>query len=645
MPKDYLRIVLSVERLEDLWLPAGIPWPVDLAAVTGILNTYGQFQGSERGGIHFHEGIDIQVPDGTVVRAIDSGYVEGVRDTDVDFQDFVSIARTSGEGWNYIHIQPDRQLLLDYYNARGAGKKLFVTANRVLGTVAEWAVKPDWSHLHLDAAGARNPSGLGELGLLTPRFDPLSILSPLGDTTSPTLGDVHFMRGEDDNSHPHALQGGVMSNKGRLLQQTEPVRIVDHGYFKALDPASTTPTVIVGHLAGATANGAAVGGSSNIDILANATDVVKGNGPPVGVRSIDVQAAGKLVGKTIPLYRPINFEFDIVDDPDRPNTEQTYDALKISDLTRIAYQNDQDSPSNTDPATTVRYFHFLTNFDGTSQPIKSEDRPRYWRSKVTQGAAWNDINSTEAVNNAKGAFPDDYYTFTITAKDAAGNATPKISKVLLDNWPQQIIVEPVIGVSDTFTVRGTNWTADKAVPFYLLKGFYTGADGKDVVFSPGSNVDDFVVTRFPDLMTNADGVIPLTQFVVSEWPYPNYPPLLFADYHGGDKIYQPQLDATTEVQLAQTRPRMSNSDRSPTARTSLSPQTGLVMIAPPLAQSLHGGRVSVPADEVRRPASATLRQTAILEPVPIGPQAEVPPRTAALYDVFPNDLLAEGLLD
>jgi hypothetical protein len=86
------------------------------------------------------------------------------------------------------------------------------------------------THLHLDAAGGPDAT---YQGLLRPIDDPLARLDPLGDMTAPTIGDVFFLRGEDDNNIPHALVGNSPL-------QAEPDRRTDHGYFKALDAATAT---------------------------------------------------------------------------------------------------------------------------------------------------------------------------------------------------------------------------------------------------------------------------------------------------------------------------------------------------------------------------------------------------------------------
>jgi murein DD-endopeptidase MepM/ murein hydrolase activator NlpD len=71
---------LSLELMESRMVLSGTsPWPVDLPANTNIslLHTYGQYV--ESGGqVLTHSGIDILVPVGTNVRAIDAGTVHGV---------------------------------------------------------------------------------------------------------------------------------------------------------------------------------------------------------------------------------------------------------------------------------------------------------------------------------------------------------------------------------------------------------------------------------------------------------------------------------------------------------------------------------------------------------------------------------------
>jgi len=161
------------------------------------------------------------------------------------------------------------------------------------------------------------------------------------------------------------------------------------------------------------------------------------------------------------------------------------------------------------------------------------DRGRYWRLKVTQGAAWNDINSTEAVNNAKAAFPDDYYEFTVTAKDAAGLSKDKTERVLLDNWEQTVnapvILDPFVPPGHVrVRVFGTQFTANSTVKVYAVSTL--AADGDSL-----SAAGQYLGTA----PTDADGNIIATDFVFL--PAGQY--CIVADYHGGDGIYQPRLDA------------------------------------------------------------------------------------------------------
>jgi hypothetical protein len=355
------------------------------------------------------------------------------------------------------------------------------------------------------------------------------------------------MRGEDDNNIPHALTGGQNTappSQHKIFQ--DEIRRQDHGYFESKD---FSQAVIVGHYAPAQTGAptpAPRGGTSNIEVIALATDRVKGDWD-VGIRSIEFSATGKLVGKTIPTVRPFDYVYQFVWDPNQPASGiQDYDALRISDLTRVAYQNDYRSPSNADTAGgPLSYFHHLTNTDGANTIIDFADRNRYWRSKVTQGAAWNDINSTEAVNNAKGAFPDDYYTFTVTARDAAGNSSNKAARVLLDNWVQTITT--VLQPRQTgdplnlyrFRASGTNWTAGSKVPLYIVSPAYAA----------GTQISTIAAAKVADLVPDANGTIPPTDFTYLE-PDPTPKAWHFmADYHNGDDIYQPQLDAVNIIEL------------------------------------------------------------------------------------------------
>jgi hypothetical protein len=457
---------LAVEQLEERCVLA-LPWPVDTASIVGIAATYGQFDDRTNvgapGRIHFHEGIDILVGAGTKVYAIEDGTVAAVNNNPTNpYNSWVSVSTTADAGWNYVHITPDPAL------AKGAK----VTQGKtLLGTVIAYPGDAKQTHLHLDAAGGPDPSFPT---LLRPIDDPLARLDPLGDTIGPWVGNVYFMRGEDDNNIPHKLTGGFPTSIGTTKQlQDEPDPRDDHGYFYELDYSKA---MTVGHYAPArTSAGVAVDGTSNIDIIADATDRITAGDPRlVGVRSIEFKAAGQLIGKTIPTVRPFDFVGEFVWDPNRLPRQQNYDSLRISDLTRVVYQNDATSPSTAHPAALINtFFHIVTNTDAANSLIDFEDRKRYWRSKVTQGSAWNDIGSTEAVNNAKGAYPDDYYTITITARDAAGRSDSRTGRVLLDNWVQSVsyavMVDPPPPPGQTrVRVTGSQFTGNATVKVYLM---------------------------------------------------------------------------------------------------------------------------------------------------------------------------------
>ncbi|QDU22715.1 hypothetical protein [Urbifossiella limnaea] len=175
------------------------------------------------------------------------------------------------------------------------------------------------------------------------------------------------MRGEDDNNIPHALVNGEHSSSaGKYQLNQDEARRQDHGYFESKDFSDAR---IVGHLAPAQTGSpmpSPLGGTSNIEIIANATDRVKGNWD-VGVRSMEFSASGELGGKSIPLVRQFNFAGQFVWDPNQPAGTQDGDALNISDLVRVAYENDYRSPSNgLSSVGPVSFFHILTNTDAAN---------------------------------------------------------------------------------------------------------------------------------------------------------------------------------------------------------------------------------------------------------------------------------------
>ncbi|QDU22717.1 hypothetical protein [Urbifossiella limnaea] len=148
---------------------------------------------------------------------------------------------------------------------------------------------------------------------------------------------------------------------------------------------------------------------------------------------------------------------------------------------------------------------------------------------MSEGKAWNDITATEAVNNAKGAFPDDYYNITVTATDAAGNANCTAARVLLDNWLQTMNAVPT-GLLRQYALSGSQFLPNAAVPIYAYTPFDVVAEGDTL-----SQHALLVGTA----ATDANGSFSL---VVTLPPGAQFP--LIADY-GADDLYVPRLDAKT----------------------------------------------------------------------------------------------------
>jgi hypothetical protein len=153
------------------------------------------------------------------------------------------------------------------------------------------------------------------------------------------------------------------------------------------------------------------------------------------------------------------------------------------------------------------------------------------------------LNTTEAPNNARGEFPDDYYTFTVTAKDQAGNSGTKNQWVLLDNWEQGLArFDRGDGKLD---LGGSQFTANSPVPIWLYN--------KTALLLGGEKLSDIAYLLTVGY-TDADGDL-LPQIVtVPQWAWDSGF-LLIGDYAGGDGIYQPRLDGLSFSNISiQQRP-------------------------------------------------------------------------------------------
>ena len=177
-----------------------------------------------------------------------------------------------------------------------------------------------------------------------------------------------------------------------------------------------------------------------------------------------------------------------------------------------------------------KFWYIVTNTDktptGGNLTVDPNDRSKYWNTDVAIGKEWNDPGNV-AINNAKGRFPDGFYTVKIWAKDAKGNLGQQTKSILLDNWPQGL--GRMNNPNGTVTVWGNQFTPNATVPIYAVTQPIDPQPGDDL-----SEIGTLVGTGY----TDSDGnIIPF------EIPNPSGGGFfLIGDYDNGDGIFEPELD-------------------------------------------------------------------------------------------------------
>lgn len=524
-----------------------LPLPVPMPLWNGRLGlTYGQFNSHSYA--RFSGGISINVPPGTLVSAIEPGTVYNQPDRTTATFGRITIDSGGEKGWTYRRIAPGLNKYLDPTQPRvfTRGDSINVS-NRSLGGVVAFVDSSMRSNLYLEYGNGPSEylNSFNDPDIkyaFNPSEDPLDRLQSIGDQIKPTVVKLWFRYGTNDQfgDSSGVLTKGVTTPAGNVIAQVETVSKI-HRYFGGEDD---TNAVIVGALATSYDFNSypGPGGNSAIDIIAEAYDLLEESGDHVGVKSIGFSIKGVKLGRTANVEKSFDFTGEFA--PDVKNGgRQTYESLMDAALVRTVYENDATLQYHF--SIKANSFYIVTNTDG-DRKVKVSDRSKAWITAAIEGSPWNAVGAQHAPNNARSSFPDDYYDITVTARDAAGNVGAMTKRVLLDNWKQTItaIKQPRQKADapglHRFKVSGYHWTANSTVPLYIVK---SKPDG----LSSGTKIADIQVLRLKDLNADKNGNIPETD-VTFTLPDNAAAQLQFlADYHNGDGVYQPQLDAVTEL--------------------------------------------------------------------------------------------------
>ena len=506
--------------------------------------------------LHFHGGTDIAVPKDTQVTAISNGVIYNQPDKTAAPNGRVTINSGGDKGWTYLHMSPG--LNQNETPPRVYAKDDQVNAtNSAIGKVQErdGANFPD--HLHLEYGDGPdayfNTSLVQTLNFsYQPAADPLDLLTPLGDSIGPTVPDVYFRYGTNDSfgDSNGKTSAAFITPAGNAVEQQETWSEA-HRYFKELDYSNA---IIMG--ARATSrdfNNNIGGGDSAIDIIGEVYDRVLNQGRKLGIKSIGFNLVGIKLGRTAFELKSFDFKGEFA--PDTKNAgRQTQESLRDAALVRTAYENDAELHHD---SSTDNFFYTVTNTDG-DQLVQANDRTKSWITGAIEGSAWNAVGAQLAPNNAKSSYPDDYYNITVTARDQAGNSGVKIKRVLLDNYEQILNAVKVPSLPDDpagstrAKFSGTQWTGNSTVKVYLTKATIPGGG------LPAGGIISAHGVYVGVVPTDVNGTIPETELVIPAYDAQNIATQLVGDYHNGNDIYEPRLDAVTELIIVEERPSVQN---------------------------------------------------------------------------------------
>jgi hypothetical protein len=504
------RFVPRLEVFEDRIVPT---WPIaPQNQQEPVLSAYGQFQ--EFGGIHFHEGVDVVAPVTTNVLAIEAGTIVGTFAAPLAYSSFVVVNAGGGNSLNYIHVVPGNKPAANNPatpQPRPWQANDTVNVGDPLGTVAQIPLGAQFpAHIHLDRGGPQDPywahvSTMPQQppqlsALRTPTSNPLSgvapnnnFLNPKVDDFDPVVNSIHFLVAADDRNGQTA---SAVAPGDPAATFTETPR-TDNQYFST--PNAQNQLIVGARAATAAVNNTVGTGSGQIDIIGEIWDQfgpqgnVVLNSNKLGVQDVWFKIQGP--NATTNWVHSFSFAGVFLDDrgiygamapPD------DYRAFRTSELTRTVYEYDQFSRSTQSNSS----WYIVTNtasVNGTPNLVvaasrtNGTDRDRFWNSTVAAGNPWNARAAPPgaapaATSNATSEFPDDIYTVTIAADDAAGNEGDKTVSILLDNWQQTVTTtaNQYAPNQNVIVNGGAQYRANQTVDIYAIpiaRGATAPADG------------------------------------------------------------------------------------------------------------------------------------------------------------------------
>jgi len=491
-------------------LYADVRWPLPPQNQTYRLwCAYGTLQ--DFGFHHFHEGIDLPVPDSSEppVLAVENGTVEEIYLVHGN-ADFITCSRADDptKGWCYVHI--DLGYNLEFGRKWEVGDA--VVQGSWLGDVHDHTGLMD--HLHFQAVNNSNGDCWhpGGYPLADVQGDPLDFLTPNTDNEPPVIvksNDHFYYRKGDHEGNPNAE------------------------YF---DSEIDAKLVI----------------SDNVDIIVRAYDTFGAHrllDYDVGVKKIQFSVTGQ---RNIPTQVLEDFSglFLIREHPDGRNARAEFLSLE---RTHTIYEDDNTAGSrgHTPGAGGVsqnegEYYYIMTNKDDDDDN-EFLDSVRYWDTDGKKGEAWNDIDDNpahEARNNADAQFPDGVYTVTVTAFSLGSSSnkapldTSEFDSVYVNNFSQTIDPDQyVYEGGEPVWVTGTQYLPQTGYTIYLIS--------RDT-WPDHAPIPHGAVITMTSVTTDLDGNIPDTLIWASYVPNGvGYD--IVVDYDGDGEYHLPRNGKTIDA--------------------------------------------------------------------------------------------------
>ncbi len=483
------------------WLPSfgQLPWPIPSNKIQRLFAGYGTYDDFTNPGtyLHFHEGLDILVPEKQEVVASEDGQVVLER-TGKGYSScvFVSRGKNLDEALCYIHIDVAKNRKTGNTWANGDPVKKGDTLGFVIKN------DPIPAHLHFDwriklkaenwiffmtCGPEGNPPPVENF---LPEFkgNPIVLLGPLNDpaTNKPSFPSGIFYKLQDGDYFKTTIHSGDTVVQGnadfiaRIKETFGPAGTTDFDIgpkkveweLQEYKPgniakiAKQTPVDFTGRFLQAEPTMKYSG-----RIQDAMTGAITNYGPvdmPAGV-GVGRNAHWKFY-KTAMCTDEVGKRFIEANFGNLIHTLYSVDATCKSEPRAPGFAVNKGV-----------YWYYLTNIDDINNDLESRDSAYYWDTNGKEGEAWNNKNDAaahEADSNKNAAFPDGRYILSITAYGYGDNTDVATRKdtVSVNNFDEFIYSCDAAGkLQDTFCVNspvyinGVGFPKNRSFRVFVIK--------------------------------------------------------------------------------------------------------------------------------------------------------------------------------